>query len=299
MDRLNYNHLRCFWAVARDGSIAAACTRLGLTQPTISKQIADLEDAFDESLFRRTGRRLVLTDVGKTVYSYAEDIFSIGQELIDVVRGHATGKPLRLHIGVSDVVPKLLTRLVLEPALATDYPVRMICHEGKTDQLLADLALAGLDAVLTDAPLPPASTIKAFNHKLGESPVGVFGTGKLAARYRRRFPRSLSGAPMLLPTGNTALRRAIDAWFDGQDVHPDVVAEFEDSALLKSFAEGGHGLFFAPMAIQASIKEQLGVQLIRPVDGITESIYVVTIERRIVHPGVAAIVHAAKGTLRQ
>lgn len=299
MERLNYNHLRCFWAVARDGSIAVACKRLGLTQPTISKQIGDLEEALDEPLFRRTGRRLVLTDVGRTVYAYAEDIFSLGQELLDVVRGYATGKPLRLHVGVSDVVPKLLTRLVLEPALRTERPVRLICREGKTDQLLAELALAGLDVVLTDAPLPPGSRIKAFNHKLGESPAGVFGSPELVARSKRRFPQSLNGAPMLLPTENTLLRRSIDIWLERNELRPQVIAEFEDSALLKAFAQGGHGLFFAPVAVENLISEQLDVRLLRQVDDITESLYAVTVERRIAHPDVTTIVEAARSALAQ
>ncbi len=297
-DRLNFNHLRCFWAVARDGSIARACARLGLTQPTISKQIGDLEEALDAPLFRRSGRRLVLTDLGRSVYAYADDIFALGQELLDAVRGHAPGKPLRLHVGVSDVVPKLLTRLVLEPALRIGRPVRLVCREAKTDQLLADLALSGLDVVLTDAPLPPGSRIKAYNHLLGESPVTLFAPPGLASEAGRGFPESLNGAPLLLPTDNTTLRRSIDAWLERHDLRPTVVAEFEDSALLKAFAEAGHGLFFAPAAVQGSVAEQFGVRPVRTIEDLKEIIYAVTLDRRITHPGVTAIVEEAQRRLR-
>jgi LysR family transcriptional activator of nhaA len=235
--------------------------------------------------------------MGRAVYAYADDIFSLGQELMDVIRGHATGRPIRLHVGVSDVVPKLLTRLVLQPALRTDHPIRLVCREGKTDRLLADLALAGLDVVIADSPLDPGSKIRAFSHKLGESLVGVYGSTELAARYGRSFPGCLDGAPMLLPTENTALRRSIDAWLETRGIRPAVVAEFEDSALLKAFAESGHGLFFAPTVVGTQIAEQFGVRLAGQADGITESLFAITIDRRIRHPGITAIVEAARGKL--
>lgn len=297
MDRLNFNHLRCFWAVARDGSVSAACERLGLKQPTISKQIGDLEDALDEPLFRRTGRRLVLTDVGKTVFGYADDIFSLGNELLDVMRGHATGRPLRLHVGVSDAVPKLLTRLVLEPALRLEQPLRLVCVEGKTESLLADLALAGLDAVITDSPPGRGSRIKAFVHELGASAVGLFAPPALAESLGGGFPGSLDGAPLLAPTETTALRRSIDEWLAREGLRPRVVAEFDDSALLKAFAEAGHGCFFAPLAVERHIRQQFGASLVRRVEGVSESIYAVTAERRVSHPGVAAIVEEAPRAL--
>ena len=297
IDRINYNHLRCFWAVAREGSIAAACKALGLSQPTISKQIGDLEESLAEPLFRRTGRRMVLTDVGRTVYAYADDIFSLGQELLDVLRGHGTGKPIKLHVGVSDVLPKLLTRLVLEPALGTNQPIRLVCREGKTEQLMADLALSGLDVVLTDAPLPPGSRFKAFNHKLGESPVALYGPSNLAERCRSGFPNSLNGEPKLLPSDNTMLRRSIHAWLERHNLHPHVIAEFEDSALLKVFAEAGHGCFFAPTAVETQIREQYRAVPIARIEDMSESIYAVTIARRVTHPGVSAIIDAARDLL--
>jgi LysR family transcriptional activator of nhaA len=297
MERLNYNHLRCFWAVAREGSIVAACRTLGLTQPTISKQIGDLEDALGEQLFRRVGRRLVLTDIGRTVYAYADDIFSLGRELTDAVRGQVTGRPLRMTVGVSDVVPKLLTRLTLEPAMKLDQRIRLTCREGKTEQLLADLALAGLDTVLTDAPMSAGSRIKAYSHRLGASTVAVFAPPSIATRYQRTFPDSLNNAPMLLPTDNTALRRSIDAWFERTDVRPEIVARFEDSALLKAFAEGEHGLFLAPSVVEDSVQRQFGVRTVAHIDEITEHLFAVTMERKIRHPGVKAVVNSARASL--
>ena len=294
MERLNFHHLRCFWAVAREGSIAAACRTLNLTQPTISKQIGDLEDALGESLFRRSGRRLHLTDVGKMVYAYADEIFSLGQELTDALRGKTTGRPMRMLVGVSDVVPKLLTRLVLAPALSIHPPVHLICREGKSDRLLADLAVSGLDVVLTDAPLAPGSRIRAFNHHLGEYDVGVFAAGNLAGELREGFPASLDGCPALLPTENTTLRRSIDAWLDRHEIRPRVVAEFEDSALLKAFAEAGLGVFFAPTVLTDAVRHQYGVESIGLADGVTESLYAVTVERKIRHPGVTAVIEAAR-----
>ncbi len=299
MDRLNFNHLRCFWATAKSGSIASACDLLGLTQPTISKQIADLEAELGEPLFSRTGRRLVLTELGRSVFAYAEDIFSLGQEMLDAIRGHAAGRPVRLHVGVSDSVPKLLTRVALEPALSTEHPVKLVCREGKTDQLLADLALSSLDVVLTDTPLRHGARVKAFNHKLGESPVGVYATGELADRYRDGFPASLDGAPAILPTEGTAMRDAIDAWAEHAGIHLHVVAEIEDSALIKAFAQAGHGLFFAPSIVERAIMSQFGVECLGIADDIVEPLYAVTVERRITHPGVTAIAESARSVFER
>lgn len=294
MDRLNFNHLRCFWAVAKFGSIKAACHKLAVKQPTVSKQIGDLEEAFGAELFRRTGRRLVLTEAGRTVESYAEDIFTLGEELERVMHGHASGRATRLVIGVSDVVPKLLTRLVLEPALRAEQPVHMLCREGKADRLIAALALSELDAVLTDAPPPRAPRVRVHHHVLRSSPVGLFGTRALAEQVGPGFPTSLDGAPLLLPLQTSALRQSIDAWIEENDVHPTVVAEFEDSALLKAFGEAGHGLFFAPLAVQDELERRMGVRLVERLDEITETIYLVTMDRRVVHPGLTAILQAAK-----
>ena len=301
MDRLNFNHLRCFWATAKGGSIAAACETLDLTQPTISKQIGDLEGELGTPLFHRTGRRLVLTDVGQSIYSYADDIFALGQEMVEAVRGHGSGqgRPLRLHVGISDAVPKLLTRIALEPALDIDQPVKLVCHEGKTEQLLADLALASLDVVITDAPLKPGSRVRAFNHKLGESPVGVFGITELAERFGSDFPASLADAPLLAPTENLAMRGLIEAWFDRLGIRPRIVAEIEDSALLKSFAQAGRGVFFGPLLVTEHLHEQFGAKLLGIAEGVVEPLYAVTVERRITHPGVTAIAESARSVFER
>lgn len=298
LHRLNYNHLRCFWAVAREGGVTAAGKLLQLTQPTISKQVGELEEALGQPLFLRRGRRLVLTDVGRTVFAYAEDIFTLGQEMMDALRGHATAdRPMRLVVGASDALPKLLTRMAIAPALALPHAVRLLCREGKTNDLLADLVLTGLDVVLTDAPLPDGSRFKAFSHLLGESSLTVFGVAELAKRHRGDFPRSLNAAPVLLPTPNTAIRRSIDAWLDEAQIRPNIVGEFEDSAVLKSFGAEGHGLFFAASVIEASIAAQYAVEPLGTVEEVRESLYAVTAERRIRHPGVEAIIESSRTRL--
>lgn len=298
LHRLNYNHLRCFWAVAREGSVTSAGRLLDLTQPTISKQVGELEEALGEPLFLRQGRRLVLTDIGRTVFAYAEDIFALGQELVDSLRGHTSAeRPMRLLVGASDALPKLLTRMVVSPALSHDQPIRLLLREGKTEDLLADLTMTGLDVVLTDAPLPGGSRFKAFNHLLGESALTVFGAPELAKRYRDGFPDSLTGAPMLLPTTNTAMRRSIETWFDEAEVRPEIVAEFEDSAVLKSFGEDGAGLFFSMSVIEDDIARQYSVETLGRIEEIRESLFAVTAERRIRHPGVEAIVENARERL--
>ncbi|MEQ8770008.1 MAG: LysR family transcriptional regulator [Phycisphaerales bacterium] len=297
MQRLNYNHLRCFWAVAKTGNVTAACQKLGLSQPTISKQISDLEGAFGAELFRRTGRRMVLTEMGRSVESYANDIFELGEELESVMQGQSAGRQPRLRVGISDVVPKILSRVVLEPALTGDDPVHLVCREGKTDRLLAELVVSGLDAVLADSPPPKAPRLRVHYHALGSSPVGLFGLPALAERVLPDFPASLNGAPILLPLETSTLRQSVDAWLDENDLHPRVVAEIEDSALLKSFAEAGHGLFFAPMAVRGQLEERMGVRLVRQLDEISETIYIITMDRRVAHPGLTAIVEAAGRTL--
>jgi LysR family transcriptional activator of nhaA len=261
MEWLNYHHLLYFYTVAKEGSVSTAARTLRLAQPTLSGQIRKLEEAFDEKLFVRSGRHLVLTEMGRVVYRYADEIFGIGRELTETLRGRPTGRPSRLSVGVADVVPKLVTHRLLEIALELPGPTQIVCHEGKTDRLLADLAVHEYDLVISDAPLPPHVNVKAYNHPLGESGVSFFATRALAPRAGR-FPQSLDGAPMLLPTSNTSLRRALDRWFEDRDVHPRVVAEFEDSALLKVFGQHGHGVFPAPSILEREIQTQYGVRVI-------------------------------------
>jgi LysR family transcriptional activator of nhaA len=294
MDWLNYHHLLYFYTVAKEGSVSRAAATLRLAQPTLSGQIRKLEESFDEKLFVRSGRRLVLTEMGQLVYRYADEIFAIGRELTDTLRGRPSGRPARLVVGVADVVPKLITHRLLEIALGLPDRVLLTCQEGKSDRLLADLSVHGFDLVITDAPLPTHLHVKAYNHPLGESEMTFFGTRELADKYRRRFPASLEGAPMLLPTSNTQLRRSIDQWLQARDLRPRVVAEFEDSALLKVFGQHGHGIFPAPAVLEDEVRSQYGVRAIGRAEGVVERFYAISIERRIKHPAIAAITEAAR-----
>ncbi|MDX2120904.1 MAG: transcriptional activator NhaR [Gemmatimonadota bacterium] len=294
---LNYHHLLYFWTVAREGSIARATQKLHLTQPTISAQIHALEESLGEKLFLRSGRRLVLTEVGQVVYRYAEEIFTLGRELQDVLAGRPTGRPVRLTVGIADQVPKLLAHRLLAPAFGLTEPVHLVCREGKLDRLFADLTTHSLDLVLSDAPLTADTRVRAFNHPLGETGVSVFGVAPLADRYRRGFPRSLDGAPFLLPTEGTSLRRSLEEWFDRERVHPVVAAEFSDSALLKVFGMGGVGLFAAPTAIAADVRRQYEVKALGTLGGVRETFYAITIERRLRQPAVVAIMEAARNRL--
>jgi LysR family transcriptional activator of nhaA len=291
---LNYHHLLYFHTVAREGSVTKASEVLRLAQPTLSGQVRKLEDSLGEKLFAREGRNLVLTDVGRFVQGYADQIFSLGREMLDGLRGRPTRRPARLLVGIADVVPKLVCHRLLQTALEMEERVELVLHEGKTDDLLAALALQEYDMVLTDAPIGPSVRVKAFNHSLGDCGVGFFAVPELARRLRRGFPGSLDTAPMLLPTPNTALRHSLDAWFDTADVRPTVVAEIEDTALMKVFGQHGAGAFAAPIIIADELRKVQRVHLIGKTDDVREQFYAITVERRIRHPAVAAIAHAAR-----
>lgn len=294
MEWLNYHHLLYFYTVAREGSVTRASKILLLAQPTLSSQIRKLEESLDEKLFVRKGRNLVLTEVGRTVYRYSDEIFSLGREMMDALRGRPTGRPAKLLVGIADVVPKLICHRLLEIALDLKEPVQLVLHEGKTNDLIAALAVQEYDMVLTDAPLGQEMRIKAFNHLLGECDIGFFAEPGVARRFRKGFPASLNGAPMLLPTPNTALRHSLDAWFDAIDVRPEIVAEIEDTALMKVFGQHGTGIFASPIVIADEIRKGHGVQLVGKTGDVRERFYAITVERRITHPAVAAIAHAAR-----
>ncbi len=297
MEWLNYNHLFYFWVVAREGSIARACDELLLTQPTISAQLRLLENALGEKLFARVGRNLVLTEVGRVVFRSADEIFTLGRELTDALKGRSPGRPVRFVVGIADVLPKLVAYRLLEPALKMAEPIRVVCREDKSERLLAALAVHELDLVLTEAPISPTVRIRAFNHLLGECGVTIFGAARIAASYRRGFPRSLQGAPFLLPNDTTTLRRSLDQWFDTQGVRPLVVGEFDDSALLKVFGQTGAGLFASPSVIEAEVQRQYGVQVIGRLAGVRERFYAISVERKLKHPAVVAISEAARQKL--
>jgi LysR family transcriptional activator of nhaA len=297
LEWLNYHHLRYFWAVAREGGVTRASQKLRISQPTVSAQVHELEEALGEKLFVRTGRRLALTEVGRIAYRYADEIFGLGRELLDAVRDRPTGRPLRLHVGIVDVVPKLVAHQILEPALRLAEPVHVVCHEDKADRLLAELAVHGLDLVLSDAPVGPSASVRAYNHLLGESAVAFFGTPSLAAAHRAGFPGSLHEAPVLLPTQNTSLRRGLDGWFESRRIRPRVVGEFEDSALMKVFAEEGVGLFPAPAVLAERLRRQYRVEALGELLPLRERYYAISVERRLKHPAVVAISEAARREL--
>lgn len=294
MEWLNYHHLLYFWVVAREGSIVKATEVLNLTQPTISAQIQSLEESLGEKLFDRVGRRLVLTEAGRTTYRYAEEIFGLGRELRDTLRGRPTGRPARFRVGVADVVPKLIAYRILRPAFELAEPLEIVLREDHPQNLLAQLAVHELDLVIADSPIAAGLKVRAFHHLLGESGVSFFATPKLAASLKKGFPRSLEGAPVLLPAVATELRRGLDQWLDRLDLRPRVVAEFDDSALMKVFGYAGIGAFPASSVIEKEICEQYGLKVIGRVEEIRERYYAISSERKLTHPAVVAITEEAR-----
>jgi LysR family transcriptional activator of nhaA len=283
--------------VAREGSLSAAARALRLSHPTLSTQIRALEQELGEPLFTRAGRSLALTDTGRLVYRFADEIFSLGRELVETVRGEAGARERRLQVGVTDVVPKLVVRRLLEPVLTLPEPVHIVCHEDEHDRLLAALALHTLDVVLSDAPVAPGGQIRAFHHLLGETGVSLFAEPSMAEVFREGFPGSLDRAPVLLPIEALTLRRSLDAFFARLGVRPHVVAEFADSALLKVFGADGIGIFPAPTAVEREVCAQYGVEVIGRAQGVHERFYAITAERRLSHPAVVALSDSARRTL--
>ncbi len=297
MHWLNYHHLLYFWVVAKEGTIAAACDQLHLTQSTISKQLRDLERQLGEKLFRRVGRNLVLTETGHVAYRYASEIFSLGGELVEAVRGGPVTRTPRLGIGAQDTLPKLIAYRLLEPVFRLAGPVRVICYEGTPAQLLPRLSVHEVDLVLSDAPMSPHIKVRAFSHLLGECGIAIFAAPPLAARLRKGFPKSLHGAPALLPAGTAAMRGTLERWFDGAGVRPHVVAEFEDIELMMAFGRHGRGFFPAHDAIAREIMRDCQVEQVGAIEGRSERFYAISAERRLRHPAVVAITEAARGTL--
>ena len=295
MEWLNYHHLLYFWTVVREESVSRAAEKLRLAQPTVSAQVKLLEEALGDKLFERQGRRLVLTDVGRLVYRYADEIFGIGRELLEAVKGRPSGgRPLSLVVGVANAVPKLIVHRLLQPAMTSGQEIHLVCREDSAEILLAELATHALDVVIADAQAPAHVRVKVFSHLLGESETSFFAAGPLAAKARRRFPRSLNDVPVILPTSQTALRRSIDQWFEAEDLHPKVVGEFDDSALMKAFGHTGVAVFPAPTAIEREVARMYRVQVVGRVPTIRERYYALSAERRLKHPGVLSITTAAK-----
>ncbi|MGE0041168.1 MAG: LysR family transcriptional regulator [Vicinamibacterales bacterium] len=290
MEWLNYHHLYYFWVVARTGSVAAASRELRLTHPTISAQVHQLEDIIGEKLFRRAGRGLALTDVGQLAFRYANDIFGLGREFMDVVKRRATPRVMRLAVGVTDVLPKSVVQRLLEPALRLDGPLRLICREDRSlTDFLGELSMHALDLVLSDAPAGIGSPLKLFNHLLGDCGTTIYGAAKVAASLKRRFPRSLDGAPFLVPGVNAALRREIEQWFDGLGISPHVVAEVDDSSLLQVLAAGGLGVFAGPSVMEADARTRYGLRPVGTIPTLRQRFYAISVEQRLSHPGAVAI----------
>ena len=296
MEWLNYHHLLYFWTVAHSGSVTRASEELRLAPPTVSNQLKTLEATLGVKLLERQGRRLVLTDVGRTVLRYADDIFRTGRELQRAVKGLPTGQRLRLVAGVADVIPKRMAALLLQPAVDAHPDLVLVCREGPLAQLLAGLAIHDLDVVIADVPAPEDVKVKAFSHRLGDCGTTFFA-GRAHAALRRGFPGSLASAPMLLPSQGTALRRALDAWFGALGITPAIAGEFDDSALMKAFGARGLGVFAAPSVIEDEIRKQYAVSIVGRSGDVRESFYAITVERRLRHPAVASVVEAARDAI--
>ena len=294
MDWLNYHHLLYFWVVARRGSIKAACEELHVSQPTISTQLQALEETLGQKLFTRRPRKLDLTEAGRLVYRYADEIFSLGREMTKALQGQAPHRPLVLTVGVVDSLPKMVVYKLLEGVLHADTPTRLVCEEGKLEHLLANLAIHEFDVVLADTPVPSTIRVQAFSHLLGESNVLFFASPGLTKQYRKGYPASLQGAPFLLPNLTTPLRKDLDTWFALHNVQPHVVGEFEDSAMQKAFGQAGCGLFPGSSIMAAEICRQYQVQVVGEVENVKERFFAHTVERRLKHPAVLAISELAK-----
>ena len=294
MTTLNYKHLRYFWVVAKAGSIARASERLHVTPQSISGQLTTLEAALGVRLFQRAGRNLELTETGRQALSYADEIFTLGDELQDMLRDPPAQRALAFRVGIADVVPKSMAYRLVEPALRLDDPVRLVCREGPLDSLLAELAVNRLDMVIADRAMPSGVNVRGYSHFLGESGMSVFATLALASTLAGEFPACLDGAPFLLPGAEVAVRPRLMQWLDEQRLHPRVVGEFDDSALLKAFGQAGSGVFVAPSAIADYVCSQYGVVILGTIDAVRQQLYAITTQRRLTHPAVVAIGQVAR-----
>lgn len=298
MEWLNYHHLLYFWAVARYGSVARASVELHLSQPTISGQVHRLEHVLGEKLFERAGRRLVLTNVGRGVFRYADEIFSLGQDLMGMLKGRPSVRPLRLTVGVADALPRILVQKLIEPAFEIEKPIHLVCREDRVvEDFLSQLTGQELDLVLADRPIGPGIRAHAFNHLLGESGTSFLASEKLARRLRRGFPRSLDGAPCLLPGAHATVRRRVDQWFASIGVRPTLIAEFDDTALMYAFGEQGRGFFPSPTVFDDEFRRRYAVRVVGRAKPIRQQFYAISVDQRLHHPAVIAIVRAARQEL--
>lgn len=297
MEWLNYHHLRYFWMVAREGTLRQAAERLGVSQPSISAQVHLLEEALGEKLFRRNGRRLTLTDTGQLVLGYATDIFSKGHDLLDAVKDRPSYRPIRCQVGITESVPKLVARRILRPALSLPHPVHLLCHEGSLDSLLPELAAYRLDVVLADEPVSRGRHAKTFTHPLGKCGSVFCAVPRMAARLQNKFPASLDGASALLPAETTALRMALEKWFETIGVKPLIVAEFDDPALMQVMAAEGNGFTVAPSVIEREQLQHYGLKAFGSTEECVHQYYAITAERRLQHPAVIAVTERSRSAL--
>ncbi len=297
MKHINYRHLHVFWAVATRGGIGAASDVLGVTAQTISEQIRMLETALGSSLFTREGRGLTLTEQGRLVLGYADEMFAIGQQLHEALSEEVTEAPLRLRVGVANAMPKTIAYHLLEPALLMDRPVRLVCREADLEDLLGDLAAHRLELVLADSPMPPSTAVRAFNHLLGESGMSFFGSPGLVVRHPAPFPACLDGAPLLVQSEGAVIRGRLMRWFADHGVRPRIVGEFDDGALMKAFGRASAGFFASPTAIADEVVHQYGVVKIGEAAEVREQFYAISIQRRLTHPVVVAIAERARTDL--
>jgi len=298
---MNYKHLLYFWTVARLGGVVKAGEHLHVTPQTVSGQIQLLEEAFGRPLFEKKGRKLAMTETGELAYRYAQDIFNLGSELEQVMRlPPGTRRPAELRVGIADAVPKLVASRLLAPALSGPQPFKVICREWKLDSLLAELSVHRLDLVLSDRPLPPALSVNAYNHRLGGSSVGFYAVPQVARNLKGikglkgSFPACLEGAPLLMPSADSAMGVRLAQWLAKHQLQPRIVGEFDDSAMVKTLGHQGHGVFTAPMVLDEQMRTQYGARLLGEATDLVEDFFVITVERRLTHPGVLAITDAAR-----
>ena len=298
MRHVNYNHLLYFWTVARTGSVARAAEELHLTPQTVSGQIKQLEQTSGAMLFERTGRRLVLTEHGEFVFRYADSIFRIGTELSERIRTLEPDNDAAMHVGIVNSIPKLIAYQMLSPVIGREHGARLVCREGELDSLMGELSVHRLDLIISDQPFPSELSVRARSHELGTSAIAMFAATRQARRYQGRFPQSLDGAPLLLPTAASALREHLDDWFNRQEIAPHVVAEFDDSALLKAFGEAGDGVFPGPAVIAAHIETMYSCRQVGVCEGLREAYYAIVPERHVNHPATFAIMRQAAACLK-
>lgn len=297
MHWLNYHHLLYFWTVAKEGSITAAAEKLYVSQPTVSGQLRELERAVGARLYVKSGKELKLTDTGRMVFEYAEEIFTVGQELMNRLQGRAGERVSTFRIGIPDVMPKLIASRLIEPLFHGPEPLRVVCREAKLDQLLVDLAAHRLDVVLSDSQVGSQSSVRAFNHLLGACGIELLGAPALAKKYKPRFPESLTGAPLLLPTEGTVLGRVVSQWLQTTGVEPDVKAEIEDSALLKLLASRGLGLVPVATAVVPDAIKQYGLSSLGALTDARLEFFAITVERKVTHPAVRIVCDSAASDL--